>query len=275
MKKTINVFAKLALAIICFAGVLLVAGCNEKELVNIGLSANIKTQYLLNENIDLNGAKLVLTYSDDSQNELVISSDMITVFDTTTIGERALTITYKGKQINVDYVVLDFDDALRRVQSKIFNAEKVQAVFKVNVGTENETIHTKVTVNNNCLKELHMNSSGAEGNYTIYNLATNKEYSSETNSVSNSTYTKEQIYTHSYLGAYIDSSNTITNKLLTINARTLVLTYKITVSGNTFDIVAVVGTDYRVQTININHPKGNASLTYDFDNVPTIDWIYE
>ena len=89
MKKTINIFAKLALAIICFAGVLLVAGCNEKELVNIGLSANIKTQYLLNENIDLNGAKLVLTYSDDSQKELVISGDMITGFDTTTIGERA------------------------------------------------------------------------------------------------------------------------------------------------------------------------------------------
>ena len=105
MKKAINVFAKLALAIICFAGVLLVAGCNEKELVNIGLSANIKTQYLLNENIDLNGAKLVLTYSDDSQNELVISSDMITGFDTFAVAVPLFPKSSSNSNVNSPFLV--------------------------------------------------------------------------------------------------------------------------------------------------------------------------
>lgn len=95
-----------AIAFVCLS--LCFAGCgldSKPTLDSIGIKGTIQTQYTINEELNLNDAKLILTYSDDTQKELDITSNMITGFDTTTVGNKTLTITYKEKTTQINYVV--------------------------------------------------------------------------------------------------------------------------------------------------------------------------
>lgn len=109
-------FAVMMLALsLCFVGCDLSFGNNSsgggnsgtgaKTVIGIGLVGNIKTEYVLNEELDLNGAKLQLMYEDDTSKEIDLLQSMITNFSTQEIGEFTLTITYKGKTITKNYTV--------------------------------------------------------------------------------------------------------------------------------------------------------------------------
>ena len=106
MKKFTKLMS-LVLAIFCIS--LCFAGCeigSSKTLESINVvSGTIKTTYNVGEQLDLNGAKLTLTYSDDSQAELNLVASMVSGFDSTTAGAKTLTITYKGKTATVNYTV--------------------------------------------------------------------------------------------------------------------------------------------------------------------------
>lgn len=96
----------------------LLAGCNladlfgngqnnssaNKNLFAIDVVGNIKTEYVLNESFDANGAKLKLIYDDNSSIELSLDKTM-TNFDSTTVGKKDLTVTYQGKTKVLEYRV--------------------------------------------------------------------------------------------------------------------------------------------------------------------------
>lgn len=50
---------------------------------------------------------LTINYSDDTTEEITLTADIVTGFDTTTTGKKAITITYEEISIEVDYEVLE------------------------------------------------------------------------------------------------------------------------------------------------------------------------
>ncbi len=56
-----------------------------------------KTTYKKGEELDLTGLKIEATKNNGSKEEITVTTDMVTGFDSTTIGEQTLTITYNGK----------------------------------------------------------------------------------------------------------------------------------------------------------------------------------
>lgn len=59
--------------------------------------ASCKTTYKLNEGLNTEGMKLTVQYQDGGMETVAVTPDMVSGFDSTSVGERQLTITYRGK----------------------------------------------------------------------------------------------------------------------------------------------------------------------------------
>ena len=95
-----------AIAFVCLS--LCFVGCSfgsNPTIERIDVKGSIQTEYAINEELNLNDAKLILTYSNDSQKEIKLIASMISGFDTTTVGNKTLTVTYKEKTTQINYVV--------------------------------------------------------------------------------------------------------------------------------------------------------------------------
>ena len=57
----------------------------------------IKTTYTVGEILDLTGGKITVTKSDNSTEEIAITSEMVIGFDNTTAGTKTITVTYEEK----------------------------------------------------------------------------------------------------------------------------------------------------------------------------------
>lgn len=71
----------------------------------IELTKAIQTEYQINDDLNTNNAKILVTYSDNSTTQIDLDLDIISGFNTTSIGAKTLTITYEGTTINVNYNV--------------------------------------------------------------------------------------------------------------------------------------------------------------------------
>ena len=93
---------------LCFAGCDFLSGNNNstsKKIEAIGLVGNIKTEYYLNEELDLQEAKIKVIYEDDTSKNIELLQSMVSNFSTKKTGSFTLTITYKSKTIQKKYTV--------------------------------------------------------------------------------------------------------------------------------------------------------------------------
>ncbi len=65
-----------------------------KELASIEVSALPKTEYSVGEGLDVSGGKVTLTYNDGTTEEIDLTEDMISGFDSDKSGMKTLTVTY-------------------------------------------------------------------------------------------------------------------------------------------------------------------------------------
>lgn len=72
---------------------------------SIAVKDGIKTQYKKGETFS--GGVLLVTYSDSSAEEAVITGDMISGFDTSSAGNKTVTVNYGGKTVSYDITVTD------------------------------------------------------------------------------------------------------------------------------------------------------------------------
>lgn len=104
MKKNLfKVLAPIAL-LLCISSIL--TGCfsgGNPKVKAIEINHSFKTIYQQGEDLDVTGGKLTVTYSDNKQTSVEITSDMISGFTTGALGERNLVITYGGKTCTVEY----------------------------------------------------------------------------------------------------------------------------------------------------------------------------
>jgi len=78
-----------------------------KTLVSISVKAPTKTDYFINESIDLAGIEVTATYSDGSTEVVIPSLISVSGFNSSTPGEKPVTITYNGKSDTFKVTVLD------------------------------------------------------------------------------------------------------------------------------------------------------------------------
>lgn len=80
----------------------LVACDNEVTLKEIELADDFQVNYAVDEKVNLNNAKLDLTYSDGSKEQITVAEDMLNkAIDTSSVGSQTYTITYQEKSIEV------------------------------------------------------------------------------------------------------------------------------------------------------------------------------
>jgi len=70
-------------------------------------STNFNTVYELGEEINLSGLIIKRTYTDETVLNIVVEENMVSGFDTTTIGSKMIVVTYEGEQYPVDIEVIE------------------------------------------------------------------------------------------------------------------------------------------------------------------------
>ena len=69
-----------------------------KELTSIAITENpIKTEYILGEEFSHQGMTVTAYYKDGTSEHVQITADMISGFDSTTVGTKTIIVTYAGK----------------------------------------------------------------------------------------------------------------------------------------------------------------------------------
>lgn len=132
----------LLMCFVLFFGIFVMSGCKKAELSSVALSKEIKTIYEIDDKINLNDAKLVLKYDNGSQKEIELSENMISGFNTESIGNKVLTITYKNKTLNIDYTVnmKSVKSLLMLVEEKLVSTESWSVKKYENVELNNDNI---------------------------------------------------------------------------------------------------------------------------------------
>ena len=277
MKKYAKV---LCLALAFFAGVMIFGGCSlgGKKLESIGLSTPIQKTYRMNDLLDLGSAKLVLTYSDDSQQQIELTTNMISGFDTSTCGSKTMTISYKDKTQQINYIVYttDADIVKAGVRTKMINTDKILAQI------------TKIG-SNGTSQETYIRNGSVYGimydNYVQYNdTRTGKVYSKkgdEAAEISDMSMSDADIIDAGFMWYAIKGNDTRTKGTVQIVNGEYVLkfTYGVNMGPSTWNYEATItaSMDFVVSKMELNDVSSTGSLlgediyTYTYgDTVPTI-----
>lgn len=109
----------ITLALVMVLALPLFAGCSfsdlfgkktttsTKSVVSIDLVGTIKTEYVVGDDFDANGARVKATYDDNSTYAVALEANM-TNFNSSTRGVKELVITYEGQTKVVQYRVDTF-----------------------------------------------------------------------------------------------------------------------------------------------------------------------
>lgn len=153
MKKFNKIFLSLILVLIL--AMPLLAGCSlsdlfggntNKEVDAIEIVGTIKTQYLVNEEFDNNGAKLLVTFTDETTKEISLTKSM-TNFDSSTVGSKTLTITYNNKTTTASYRV----DRVKLGVNYTYRYEGYLSNYSLENEQENQNFYLKFKSDNTAL----------------------------------------------------------------------------------------------------------------------------
>lgn len=72
------------------------------------VATNLKTHYVLGSALDVTNGILELQYSNGSFTSIPITVDMVSGFNSSTVGSRQLTITYLGLVTTYEYYIVDY-----------------------------------------------------------------------------------------------------------------------------------------------------------------------
>ena len=119
MEKTKSkLFIGVTLALILFACLTVLTACGDPSKIEV--STNFQTVYYVGEALNVDGGKLTYTDEEGKLSIVDISEEFVTGFDTSTYGEKEMTIIYGGVSTTVKYTVYNF-----KFGSYLQNAQRV------------------------------------------------------------------------------------------------------------------------------------------------------
>lgn len=80
-------------------------GDPSKTISTIAINGTIKNEFYIGEQLNIEGLKLKITYKDNSTTEITLTNEMIAGFDTSSTGNKSITVSYGGKQLSISYTV--------------------------------------------------------------------------------------------------------------------------------------------------------------------------
>lgn len=272
----------LCLALVVFSVVMMFGGCsNTTRLVNIDLNTPRKTYYKLNEALDLETTKLVLMYSDNTQQTISITASMVSGFDSSTCGNKTMTITYKGKSKKADYVVYTHDATIVKagVVTKLVGTDKI---FLQVVKSMDDISSTFTCVRNANIYKLVGVNGGTDEQY--YDTVAHKQYKKNGDGkaeIVDFDGTDEELIANYFIFSIWEADCTIPNQVIGIVGEEYMLKYRYdTMFGISHDVTIIASMDFAVRTMKIVETltedesadyECTYSFTYTYGNaVPTI-----
>ena len=126
---------KIKTILICLLSCLMLTccfACNAKDdeptVSSIAIATNPKTEYYIGDTLDITGATITVTYSDDTTKTIDVTIEMITVPDLTTEGEKEVIITYSEKTVTYRITVSKTDETLL-AEAKAAASSELDEVF--------------------------------------------------------------------------------------------------------------------------------------------------
>lgn len=177
MKKISKILLPLTLVLVAFVGLIGFTGCGSegKKVVNIGLNKEIKTQYDVNEELNLEGLELIISFNNYTQENIKITNDMVTGFDTKTLGPKQMVIKYLDNSLTINYTVLaDIDLNAVYYQTPFMLAQQFDyGYLKFVSETEAYLIGSEETPENAISKNIF---TGDTNKYTFTKSVVNNHY---------------------------------------------------------------------------------------------------
>ncbi len=134
MRRKIVTVVLLSVMIIILS-VFVFSACNsEKTVASIRIvEGSFKENYALDEKLNLSKAKIVVTYTDGTSENKMVTQDMITGFDTSrTTTNAKFTVTYKGASANFYY--------------KVSSSVSIETSFRLSFEVKESTEHSGLDV---------------------------------------------------------------------------------------------------------------------------------
>lgn len=78
----------------------------EKEVKDIVLTHPTKVKYVEGQSLDLTGGKVIVSYNDDTSEEIDLTSDMVSGYDKDHLGKQTIIVTYQGKTATFEVEVI-------------------------------------------------------------------------------------------------------------------------------------------------------------------------
>ena len=78
----------------------------ERVITSIKVEGIVKTKYVEGQSLDLTGGKVIVSYNDDTSEEIDLTSDMISGYDKDHLGKQTITVTYQGKTATFEVEVI-------------------------------------------------------------------------------------------------------------------------------------------------------------------------
>lgn len=274
MKNSIKIGA-LAMAI-AGAGLCMV-GCGQEgaTIKNMDISGNFQTEYLVGEQLYLDDAKLVLTYSDGEQKTIDVTASMIENFNTTSAGDKSLKINYNGESIDVDYKVVasDFDYVYSNIRTNFLATKYIEVVHMRHGDSDilqGWTNYDKYVRNDNLLYEYDF----VEENYVLYNFGLHKKHDGNNITDYNEDIANAYGYACTFLEDTTLSGASIFNKQVKIEDHKYAISYTMTNGENNINCKIVASFDLKIESCEATQANtGDASrILYSYTNVQTLTW---
>lgn len=114
MKKFNKTIISLALLLVLIIPIF-VSGCFSGSKEKIEILSEFRTEYGIGEQVDVLNGKIQYTDKSGNKTPVVITSDMISGFDSSTVGNKTMIVSYVGNSILVEYTVARYNIELNTV----------------------------------------------------------------------------------------------------------------------------------------------------------------
>ena len=178
--------------VLIFAGVAFGCSSAKLESISISESSSIQTVYYeTNTEFRLNGATLVLSYSNGTSKNISIESSMLSEFDNS-VGTHTCTITYEDKTTTFQYEVKAVEIAGIAIKNDNFKKEylSTDTDFEINGSTIEVTYNNGTTETRNVTASMLSSFDNSVGTHTC-TITYNGKTTDFTYSVSQATATRE------------------------------------------------------------------------------------
>lgn len=155
-----------------------------KVVEKIELLTDLKTNYFVGDSMESTEIKIKVTYENQTSEEITITKDMISGFDTSTAGNKKITVTYKEKSVEASYTVTAVQatefTVNKTLKSTYYTGDEFEPNITLSVTYNNSTSRNNIPLESSMISGFDTNEPGNKKfTITIENISKEFDYSVE------------------------------------------------------------------------------------------------